>query len=77
MTGFPVVELIAQTVAARVANVQTANGFRQDVAAVVRPVRLGGYSPCNFLAVLIQDDPTRDPACSELSDVICWHSRSA
>lgn len=57
---FPVSELIAQTVQARLALLKTVNGYQLDVADVVRPTVAGGYSPTDRLAVLEQADAERE-----------------
>jgi hypothetical protein len=57
---YPVEERIALQIAFRVAQVSKVNGYQVDLAGVVRPKKLGGYTPQDRLAVLVQEDPDPD-----------------
>jgi len=57
---YPVVEQIAQIVVARLEQLTVANGYKHDIADVVRPTVEGGYSPENLLAVVEQGDAERE-----------------
>jgi len=61
-TMLPIVEQIALKIVARLETITIAGGYHQTVAGVVRPTRLGGFSPEHHLIVVEQADPERPPA---------------
>jgi hypothetical protein len=61
--SLPVVERIAEKIVARLEQITKANDYNFDVAGVVRPTRLGGFTPEHLLIVVEQGDPEppKDP----------------
>lgn len=60
----PVVERIVQTLVGRIARVRLAECFNVELVQVVRPSRVGGYSPQHGTAVVEQLDPDIDDELS-------------
>ena len=71
-TALPVVESIAQVLLGRLKTISVANGYHQDIARVMRPTRLGGYSPADRLLVLLHGDRTRDVDNMAEFESITW-----
>src|SRR3990172_3996785 len=52
-----VVEQIAQALVTQLETIRRSNGYEVDVAEVVRPRRLGGFTPRDHQIVVMQEDP--------------------
>lgn len=70
--SYPVKELLAQKLKARLETVTIANGYNQNVAKVVRPTRMGGYTPEDRLIVLEQGDPKQIGSTEGANGMLEW-----
>lgn len=52
----PVIELCAVAIKTQLATITVANGYLTEVAEVIRPTRMGGYTPKDKQIVMFQGD---------------------
>lgn len=70
----PILEAITVILCNRIETVTVANGYQNDVRQVVRPIRMGGYSPKDRTVVVMLGDAVRDEELSNAGypDATAW-----
>ena len=75
MTTTPIVEQIAQKIQQRLFLVDEAAGYNTTAAGVVRPTRLSGFRPDDYLVIVTQSERTENKAlgCAGNPRTVAWN----
>ena len=74
-TRTPIVEQIAQKIRQRLGEIDQEAGFQTTASSVVRPTRLGGFSPDDYQIILTQGEKTENKqlSCDGNPRSVAWN----